>query len=122
VYGDGNAFYYFVFPNTMLNIMPGRIQVNCVLPAGPAACKVIFDYLYEDVSTDEARRLVEEDVAFSNMVQAEDADICEHVQRGLASRGYDRGRFSPECEEGVYHFQTLLKRAYGEALQVMSDG
>jgi choline monooxygenase len=124
VYGDGEAFYYFVFPNTMLNIMPGRIQVNSVVPApgsGPGqasagACKVIFDYLYEDATSEEAGWRISEDVAFSNMVQAEDADICEHVQRGLASRGYDRGRFSPECEEGVYHFQGLLKAAYGRAL------
>ena len=118
VYGDGDAFYYFVFPNTMLNIMPGRIQVNSVLPSGADACKVIFDYLYEDASSEEAGRRIAEDVAFSNMVQAEDADICEHVQRGLASRGYDRGRFSPECEEGVYHFQCLLKTAFGAAMDL----
>jgi choline monooxygenase len=116
VYGDGDAFYYFVFPNTMLNVLPGRVQVNSVVPAGAGACRVIFDYYYDDVTSADARRRIEDDVAFSNLVQAEDADICAHVQRGLSSRGYDRGRFSPECEEGVYHFQRLLKGAFAAAL------
>jgi choline monooxygenase len=115
VYGDGEAFYYFVFPNTMLNIMPGRIQVNTVLPAGAAACRVVFDYYYDEMESEAARRRIDEDVVFSNLVQAEDADICAHVQRGLASKGYDRGLFSPECENGVYHFQCLLKAAYAAA-------
>jgi choline monooxygenase len=55
-------------------------------------------------------------VAFSDRVQQEDVDICEHVQRGLASRAYDRGRFSVEAEAGVYHFQCLLKESYRVAL------
>jgi len=43
--------------------------------------------------------------------------ICEHVQRGLESKAYDRGRFSVECEVGVYNFQTLIKAAYRQALR-----
>ena len=111
-YGDGEAFYYFVFPNVMLNILPGRLQVNRVIPDGPGACRVLFDTYYADVKSDEAQRRIEADLAFSEVVQKEDIGICEHVQRGLRSRGYDRGRFSPECEQGVYHFQCMLKEAF----------
>ncbi len=110
--GDGQAFYYFVFPNIMLNILPGRLQMNAVEPLAPDRTRVIFDYYYDDVATPEARRRIEADQAFSDRVQQEDIAICEHVQRGLASRAYDRGRFSVECEAGVYHFQTLLKAHY----------
>jgi choline monooxygenase len=31
------------------------------------------------------------------------------VQRGLKSRSYDRGRFSALRENGVHHFQALVK-------------
>lgn len=110
--GDGEAFYYFVYPNFMLNILPGRLQVNSVLPVAHDRCRVIFDYFYSDVTTPEAVEKIEDDLAFSDTVQGEDMEICEHVQRGLASRGYDVGRFSVDCEEGVYHFQSLLKDAY----------
>ena len=110
---DGTAFYYCIFPNLMLNILPGRLQINLVLPTAPDRCSVIFDFYYDDVTSPEALARIADDLAFSDEVQKEDIDICEHVQKGLASRGYDRGRFSPECEEGVHHFQGLIKEAYG---------
>jgi choline monooxygenase len=96
----------------MLNILPGRLQTNLVQPLGPARCRVIFQYFYANAETPAVRRLVEEDLAYSDGVQREDIDICERVQRGVESRAYDRGRFSVQYEEGVYHFQRLLKGAY----------
>ena len=119
VYGvaNGEAWYYFVFPNFMLNILPGRLQVNSVIPVAPDRCRVIFDYYYGDITSPEALRRIADDIAFSDEVQQEDIEICEHVQRGLGSRGYDRGRFSAECEKGVHHFQSLLKDVYRKALE-----
>ena len=40
--------------------------------------------------------------------------ICEQVQRGLRSRAYDSGRFSAKRENGVYHFQNLVREFLGE--------
>jgi choline monooxygenase len=108
----GEAFYYCVFPNYMLNIVPGRLQTNLVLPLAPDRCRVIFQYYYDEVDTPEARQRTAADVAYSDHVQHEDIAICERVQHGLASRAYDKGRFSAEFEEGVYHFQVLVKEAY----------
>ncbi|HEX6991567.1 MAG TPA: SRPBCC family protein, partial [Gemmatimonadales bacterium] len=71
-------------------------------------CRVIFQYFHDEV--DEAR--VEADVAYSDGVQAEDAEICARVQQGLASRAYDTGRFSVRYEAGVHHFQELVREAY----------
>jgi choline monooxygenase len=112
---DG-AFYYFIFPNTMLNILPGRLQTNVVVPLAHDRTKVIFDYYYDDVTSPQAVRLIEEDIEYSERVQQEDIEICEHVQNGLNSAAYDRGRFSVEMERGVYHFQCLLKDAYRKFL------
>lgn len=110
--GSGRAWYYQVFPNFMLNILPGRLQTNLVVPTGPETCRVEFEYFYTDLDAAEGRGLVRDDAAFSDDVQREDIEICEHVQRGLASPGYDRGRFSVKYEAGVWHFQRLVKRAY----------
>lgn len=110
--GEGGAYYFMLFPNMMLNILPGRLQTNLVLPITHDSCKVIFEYYYDDITSAEARKLIEDDVACSDRVQQEDIEICEHVQRGLASRAYDRGRFSVEMETAVYHFQCLLKKTY----------
>lgn len=110
--GGGEALYYHVFPNLMLNVVPGRLQSNVVIPAGPDRCKVMFRYYYDEVDSAAARARIEADVAFSDHVQRQDAEICERVQQGLGSRAYDKGRFSVRFEEGVYHFQKLLKQTY----------
>jgi choline monooxygenase len=113
-YAEGEALYYFVYPNTMLNILPGRMQTNRVVPLAPDRCRVEFDYYYPD--TPEADALRATDLSFSDEVQHEDIAICEAVQRGLASGSYHAGRLNPKRESGVHHFHELLRRAYREAL------
>ncbi len=115
--GGGDAFYYCLFPNFMLNILPGRLQTNLVVPSGPDRCRVIFRYFYDDVESPAARARIDADITYSEAVQAEDAEICARVQRGLASRAYDRGRFSVKYEAGVYHFQELLRAAFRGGLE-----
>ncbi|WP_028102872.1 aromatic ring-hydroxylating oxygenase subunit alpha [Pseudoduganella violaceinigra] len=110
IYGDGNAWYYFIYPNIMLNITPGRLQTNRVLPQGDGHCIVEFDYYYTDEPQVQAR--VQAEQAFSDEIQAEDIAICEHVQQGLASGSYSAGRLNPRRESGVWHFQNLLRAAY----------
>ena len=110
IYGDGEAFYYFVYPNVMLNIMPGRLQTNRILPLGPDRCRVEFDYFYAPGPAGEA--LAAADREFSDEVQAEDIGICEAVQRGLDSGSYEAGRLCPKRESGVWHFHNQLRAAY----------
>jgi choline monooxygenase len=109
--GD-NAYYYCIFPNFMLNILPGRLQTNLVVPMGHDRCRVEFGFFYREATGPAAERAITEDLEYSDRVQREDMDICEHVQRGLSSRAYDRGRFSVDAEQGVHHFQHRLKQAY----------
>jgi len=109
LYGNGDALYYWLWPNTMLNILPGRLQVNRVLPLGVDRCRVVFDSWYAP-DADAARRAA--DVEFSDVVQDEDVRICEDVQRGLASGSYAAGRLNPLRESGVHHFHELLRSAY----------
>ena len=109
---EGTAYYYYVFPNLALNIMPERLQTNIIQPMGPDSCRVIFDYFYPEVSSTAAQNRIEKDVEASDRIQQEDIEICLHVQKGLRSEAYDRGRFSVECEAGVHHFHSLLKKAY----------
>jgi len=113
IYGDGDAFYYFVYPNVMLNIMPGRLQANRILPLGPDRCSVEFDYYYADDAA--ARSRMARDREFSEEIQQEDIAICEAVQRGLASACYEPGRLCPRREGGVWHFHQLLREAYARA-------
>jgi choline monooxygenase len=110
IYGDGQAFYYFVYPNVMLNIMPGRLQTNRILPLGPGRCRIEFDYYY--AQDPDALARIAKDRGFSDEIQAEDIAICEAVQKGLASGFYEAGRLCPKREGGVWHFHELLRAAY----------
>ena len=109
LYGNGDALYYWLWPNTMLNILPGRLQTNVVVPLGVDRCRVVFDSYYADAA-DGARRAA--DLAFSDEVQHEDIGICEDVQRGFASGSYAPGRLNPLRETGVHHFHEMLRAAY----------
>jgi choline monooxygenase len=104
--GD-RAYYYWLYPNFMINIYQGVMDTNLVLPLGTDRCRVIFDFFFADTSAEKIQ-YNEESVAVSDRVQAEDVDICESVQRGLHSRAYNAGRLSVRRETGEHLFHRLL--------------
>jgi choline monooxygenase len=114
---DGRAYYYFIYPNIMLNILPGRLQTNIIEPAGHDQCRVIFDFFYSDRRKAEDTGTISGDLKASAEIQREDIDICEAVQRGLRSKAYDKGRFSVKRELGVWHFQKLVKQSFSAYLK-----
>jgi choline monooxygenase len=104
--GD-RAYYYWLYPNFMINLYEGVMDTNLVLPLGPDKCQVVFDFFFGDTSV-EREQYNTGSVAVSDRVQAEDVDICESVQRGLHSRAYGAGRLSVRREAGEHLFHRLL--------------
>lgn len=107
LYGDGDALYYWLYPNTMLNFLPGRLQTNRVVPLDATHCRVEFDFFHAA----DAATAPGSDAQFSDLVQREDVAICEAVQRGLNSGSYTAGRLNPAREQGVWHFHETLRAA-----------
>ena len=103
--GDA-AYYWWVYPNLMLNIYEGLMDINVVIPTGPDSCKVIFDFFFEDAQSDKIARSLE----VAHQIQLEDLEICEEVQRNLHSRSFQTGRFSVRREGGGHHFHLMLAR------------
>jgi choline monooxygenase len=113
LYGSGEALYYTVWPNTLLNVLPDRLQTNRVEPRGAGHCRVTFDYYYPpDSDPDELAERHARDHAFSDLVQRQDVEMCEIVQRNLDSGSYRSGRLNPKREDAVHHFHELLRTAY----------
>jgi choline monooxygenase len=104
------AYYWWVFPNFMLNIYQGTMDTNLVLPLGPDRCRIIFDFYFAETESAEAKARIAQSIALAHQIQFEDAGICEEVQRGLASRSFQTGRFSVRREAAGYHFHQLLAR------------
>jgi choline monooxygenase len=105
--GD-KAYYWWVFPNFMINIYGGVMDTNLVLPLGPDRCRVVFDFYFAQMESSEAKRFIAESIVVAHQIQLEDLGICEDVQKGLASRSFHTGRFSVRREMAGYHFHRLL--------------
>jgi choline monooxygenase len=104
--GD-RAFYFWQYPNFMLNWYEGYLDTNLVIATGVGSCDVIFDFYFGDTSP-EQMAYVRESISVSERVQQEDIIICDGVQRGLASRAYQAGRLSVRREAGEHLFHRLL--------------
>lgn len=102
------ALYYWLFPNLMLNIYPDNLQLNIILPLGHDRTLTIFEWYVLDAERPEVAEEFHKSFKFSDLIQKEDIDLCEAVQKRLKSRSYSVGRFSVQRENGVHHFHGLL--------------
>ncbi len=102
--GTAAAYYFFLFPTTMLNVYPWGLSLNIVEPLGPARTRVRF----LSFVTDE-RRLGHSASANLDLVERQDEAVVCSVQRGVRSRLYRPGRYSPSREIAVHHFHRLLE-------------
>jgi choline monooxygenase len=101
------AFYYWIYPNFMINCYGRTMDTNLVIPRGVGETEVVFDFYFADVS-DAVREANLASIAVSEQIQDEDVAICESVQRGLKSRAYGAGRLSVRREAGEHLFHRLL--------------
>jgi choline monooxygenase len=99
------AYYYWVYPNFMMNIYPWGIQTNIVKPIKPDFTKVEFQYYIAD---EKLWELMGKD-RVAEKTEREDEFVVEAVQQGMKSRFYKSGRYSPSKETGVYHFHQLVR-------------
>ena len=115
--GAGVAAYYaWLFPATMLNFYPWGLSLNAVQPLGPGRTRVVFrSYVWREalVGSGAGGALDE--------VELEDEAIVQAVQRGVRSRFYRRGRFSPTREKGVHHFHRLLAQSLDQQGEQQGD-
>ncbi len=101
------AYYYWLFPNLMLNFYPWGLSLNIVSPLSHNTTKISFrSYLFPNskMSPNESRL---------DDTEMEDEEVVESVQLGIQSRYYKRGRFSPTMEQGVHHFHSLIGNYMG---------
>ncbi|NNE09017.1 MAG: aromatic ring-hydroxylating dioxygenase subunit alpha [Gemmatimonadetes bacterium] len=97
------GYYFWLFPNIMLNFYPWGLSVNVVKPLGVGRTRVSFlPYVWKPELLSEGAG------ADLDRVEREDEAIVEAVQRGVRSRLYERGRYSPTRETGTHHFHRML--------------
>lgn len=97
------GYYYWLFPNLMFNVYPWGISVNVVRPMDVERTRVSFlSYVWDASKLDAGAG------SSLDRVEREDESVVEAVQKGLQSRVYGRGRYSPTREQGTHHFHRML--------------
>ena len=100
------AYYYWIFPNLMLNFYPWGLSVNIVEPVSSERSRIRFLTFVGDPS-----KLNHGAGADLHKVEMEDEEVVLSVQKGISSRAYHTGRFSPDREQGVHHFHLLISQS-----------
>lgn len=100
------AYYWWVFPNLMLNYYPWGLSLNLVQPLSPTRTRVLFRSYVADPS-----RLAAGAGGALDEVELQDEAVVQTVQHGIRSRLYRGGRYAPAHEQGVHHFHRLLAAA-----------
>jgi choline monooxygenase len=109
------ALFWWLWPMTTFNVLPGtpELVVFNFMPLSPTRSRQTVQRfaLPGDVREPGRERYQ------NGLLTDEDIALCESVQRGLASRGYDAGRFvcdpagGEASEEAVHLFHRLVVRA-----------
>jgi len=97
------AYYYWIYPGLMLNFYPWGLSVNVVNPISVDRTRIVYHGFVGEKSM-----LGKGAGGDLDKVEAEDQEIVEATQRGVSSKSYERGRYSPSKEKGVHHFHRIL--------------
>jgi len=112
---------WWLWPTTCLMRYPGRssmIVLN-IIPMGPDRTLETYDFFLETPEPDEAE--LEAIRYLDEVLQREDIDIVESVQRGMSTPAFTQGRIvhdpngSGKSEHAVHHFHELVLNAYAQA-------
>ncbi|MEM8857233.1 MAG: ring-hydroxylating oxygenase subunit alpha [Chloroflexota bacterium] len=108
---------WWLWPNTCLLRYPGapNWMVWRFIPIDAETTYEEFDFFFE--SKEPLPAQVEAIEYIDEVLQKEDIDIVESVQRGMQTPAYEQGRFvcdingSGESEHAVHHFHSLYLKA-----------
>jgi choline monooxygenase len=97
-----------IFPNVLLSLLANHVFVMMLHPVAPGRTIETCTFLLPPTTSE----VSEEDFAATRSfwfdVNAEDIDIVERGQRGLARGGFTVGRLSPRFEEPLHRFHNMI--------------
>ena len=111
---------WWLWPNTCMMRYPGRgnMIVLKIIPAGPDLTYETYDFFLESSEPNEAE--LESIRYLDEVLQVEDINLVESVQRGMQTPAFTQGRIvndpagSGLSEHALHHFHGLVLDAYKE--------
>ncbi|MGG1679666.1 aromatic ring-hydroxylating dioxygenase subunit alpha [Neobacillus sp. NRS-1170] len=107
--GD-HANFYWVWPNLMVSIYPGKegnMTTSQIIPLSADKTLAIYSYYFK---SDEISEEQEELIRFVDQVREEDFDLVELLQKGFHTNAFKYGVYSP-TEYALKYFHNLYESA-----------
>ena len=105
--GPQAGLWGWLWPNLAVNVYRDGAMIERMVPDGPGRTRL--DYLF---LRDDGPDALADALEASDRLTAEDASICEAVQKNLSAGAYDTGVLSPTHEAGVAWFQSRIAEAH----------
>ncbi|KAL7572854.1 hypothetical protein ACA910_014701 [Epithemia clementina (nom. ined.)] len=120
-FGNKTAVYAQWYPNLMLNRYGPWFDIDLVIPIDESTTKVLkFWFLERDFQVP-SDSYIQDSIQSSERVHDEDVFLCENVQLGLQSRGFQAGRYVPSKQIATHHFHQELAKDYLQACGVLDS-
>ena len=100
----------WLWPNLALNIYRHGYMIERMTAVGPEETRLDYFYFFDPARAGELAEMFK----VSDLVTAQDKQVCEEVQRNLRTGIYRGGVLSPKHEQGVSWFQARVAEAHGE--------
>jgi Rieske 2Fe-2S family protein len=89
------VFYYSIFPNMLLSMHPDYVMVHQIWPQSPKRTQILCDWFFHPEAAGRNDFRPEDAIEFWDMTNKQDWHVCELSQRGIGSRAYQPGPYSP---------------------------
>jgi len=114
---------WFLWPNLTIWIYPGEANLS-VLQMNPNGVDGTIEFQDWFIPSKTPSSQLKDAMDYQkDVLQPEDISLCESVQRGLGSKGYNQGRFMVDkgktelSEHAVHHFQNMVMQAIGAEIE-----
>lgn len=104
----GKWVQFGIHGNLGIDLYPEMLDIFQLIPMSPDTTVVRATFFGHPNPTAEEQELRRLNVEINNEVNDEDRELCERVQLGLQSTGYEPGPFSEE-EQGLYNFHQMVR-------------
>jgi Rieske 2Fe-2S family protein len=100
-----------IYPNFMLSLSADHVAAFYLLPRGPDRTTIMTEFLFHPSEIARDDFAPADAVEFWDLVNRQDWAICQSVQRGMASRMFQRGFYAP-----MESWSLDIRRYVGERL------
>lgn len=109
----GRVYYYSLFPSGFLSFHPDYVMMHRAQPLSRQRTRVTCEWLFHPDAMRAPGFDAEPAVAFWDMTNHQDWELCADAQRGVVSRAWEAGPYS-ELESQLAAFDRQYLRALGD--------